>query len=296
MNVATGSLAETMRSWSQLVDRSLDRFLSDSLSCPDRLRQAMRYSVFAGGKRLRPVLVLLGCDACLGSIDAALPAACAVEMVHTYSLIHDDLPAMDDDDLRRGQPSCHRQFDEATAVLAGDALLTLAFEVLADIHPPIIACECVRELARAAGTAGMVGGQIDDLAAMSGPRTLDWLQSLHSRKTGALLTASLRLGGLVAGADQAVMDALTGYGERIGLAFQIADDLLDVQGDAETVGKQVGKDEAAGKLTYPSLLGIGESRQRAGELVAAARECLKPLGPSAALLADLAGYIVERDR
>lgn len=295
MTATTDCLTETMRSWSELVDRSLDRYLDEG-AWPDRLRQAMRYSMFSGGKRLRPILVLLAADACMGALDSAMPAACAVEMVHTYSLIHDDLPAMDDDEMRRGQPTCHRQFDEATAILAGDALLTLAFEVLTDVRPMLAAVECCRFLAQASGAAGMVGGQIDDLNAATGAGTLEWLESLHRRKTGALLSVCLKMGGIIAGADSERQKALMEYGEKIGLAFQIADDLLDVEGDAEKLGKEVRKDDAAGKLTYPGLLGVEESKRRARDLVSSARDSLRPLGPAGSRLVALADYIVERDR
>jgi len=290
------ALGDALAAWSAAVDRDLDRRLGDRLNCPPRLREAMRYSVFAGGKRLRPLLVLLANEACLGAADAAMPAASAVEMVHTYSLIHDDLPAMDDDDLRRGVPTCHKEFDEATAILAGDALLTLAFEAVAEMQPSPVAARCVKELARAAGAAGMVGGQVDDLHADAGPGTLEWLESLHERKTGALLRASLRMGGIAAGANVEQLDALTEYGRQVGLAFQIVDDLLDVEGDAAAVGKGVKKDEAAGKLTYPGLLGVEESRRRAWDLIDAARAALAPFGPAGVQLARLAQYIVERDR
>jgi geranylgeranyl diphosphate synthase, type II len=292
----SNALGDALAAWSAAVDRDLERRLGDRLDCPPRLREAMRYSVFAGGKRLRPLLVLLANEACLGAADAAMPAASAVEMIHTYSLIHDDLPAMDDDDLRRGLPTCHRKFDEATAILAGDALLTLAFEAVSEMQPSPVAARCVKELAKAAGAVGMVGGQVDDLHADAGPGTLEWLESLHERKTGALLRASLRMGGIAAGASLEQLDALTDYGRQIGLAFQIVDDLLDVEGDAVKLGKDVRKDEAAGKLTYPGLLGVEESRRRAWELMDAARAALAPFGPAGVQLARLAQYIVERDR
>lgn len=295
MELAAEPLASTMQSWRESIDRALEGYLGTALECPPRLREAMRYSLFAGGKRLRPLLVLLASDACFGSIDSALPAAAAVEMIHTYSLIHDDLPAMDDDDTRRGKPACHRQFDEATAILAGDALLTCAFGALADVRPAVVAVNCVRELARAAGAAGMVGGQHDDLRAIHGPRSLEWLESLHARKTGALLTASLRIGGFIAGAGPERLQALQAYGEHIGLAFQIVDDVLDVEGSAHKLGKPVRKDREAGKLTYPELLGIAESRRRAEELAALARQDLVALGPSAYRLAALADFIIHRD-
>jgi len=292
----SNALGDALASWSAAVDRDLERRLGDRLHCPPRLREAMRYSIFAGGKRLRPLLVLLANEACLGAADVAMPAASAVEMVHTYSLIHDDLPAMDDDDLRRGLPTCHKKFDEATAILAGDALLTLAFETVAEMQPSPVAARCVKELSKAAGAVGMVGGQVDDLHANAGPGTLEWLESLHERKTGALLRASLRMGGIAAGASADQLEALTEYGRHVGLAFQIIDDLLDVEGDAAALGKGVKKDEAAGKLTYPGLLGVEESRRRAWELVDSARAALAPFGPAGVQLARLAQYIVERDR
>jgi len=227
--------------------------------------------------------------------------------VHAYSLIHDDLPAMDDDDLRRGRATCHKRFDEATAILAGDALLTMAFEVLGHGYLADTAIECVRVLAREAGLAGMVGGQADDLAweTEDGPRRLEELESLHVRKTGALIRASLRLGVLAAGEAalkvpvpsslhlQILFDE---YGRRLGLAFQITDDLLDVEGTADDVGKRVQKDAGRGKLTYPGLLGVAESRRRAERLCREACEVLSPLGPAAHRLAELARYVVERDR
>ena len=247
------------------------------------------------------------------------PAACAVEMIHAYSLIHDDLPAMDDDDLRRGLPTCHKKFGEALAILAGDALQTTAFQVLADGYPPTTAAAACKELARAAGPAGMIGGQVDDMAASgiaasgrretagmshqpahAGRSPVESLEHLHARKTGALIRASLRLGALAAFAPDAapadVMERLDGYGRRLGLAFQITDDLLDVEGSADRTGKRVGKDAGRGKLTYPGLLGAEESRRRAERLCREAREQLEPLGPAAAHLLALASYVLERDR
>jgi geranylgeranyl diphosphate synthase type II len=295
MTTPTEPFSQALKAWGELVDKSLEHYVGPSLLGPDRLADAMRYSLFAGGKRLRPVLVLLACEACGGLADAAIPAACAVEMVHTYSLIHDDLPAMDDDEYRRGQLTCHRKFDEATAILAGDALHTLAFEILADLQPSAIAIRCVRELAAAAGPAGMVGGQIDDLNPPATRVGIEWLSSLHSRKTGALLAASLRMGGIIGGGNDEQLDALLTYGQSIGLAFQIADDVLDVEGDPQRMGKGVQKDNAAGKLTYPNLLGIEESRQKAAEMVEHAIDALATFGSSATMLKLLARYVVERD-
>ena len=225
-----------------------------------------------------------------------MPAACAVELIHAYSLVHDDLPAMDDDDLRRGRPTCHRAFDEATAILVGDALQARAFEILAsEIQPSELATRCCVELARAAGAEGMVGGQADDLSLPSMDGKLDELQSIHRRKTGALLTVSLRLGGLVAGADSNSLQRLTTYGQRLGLAFQIVDDLLDYDGNEALVGKKTGKDLNRGRLTFPGLLGVPESRIRARQLVDEAKQALEPFGERAAGLRQLASFVVARD-
>jgi geranylgeranyl diphosphate synthase type II len=287
-----------------LVDGRLRELVRAGDGCPEALAAAMAYSLLAPGKRLRPALVLLAAEACGAGDAAALPAACAVEMVHTYSLVHDDLPAMDDDDLRRGLPTCHKRFGEALAILAGDALLTLAFEVLAAGCPPATAAACCRELAWAAGAAGMVGGQADDLAmeTRSGAGSLEELEFLHARKTGALFRASLRLGVLAAqgerpgGADPRTLELFDRYGRAFGLAFQITDDLLDVESCSENAGKRVGKDAGRRKLTYPGLLGVAESRQRARRLCQEAQEALAPLGRAGDRLAALAWSIVERDR
>ncbi len=295
------------------IDAHLDASLRPRDGLPAGLLEAMRYSLLAPGKRLRPLLVLLADEACGNPGSDPWPAACAVEMVHVYSLIHDDLPAMDDDDLRRGLPTCHKKFGEAAAILAGDALLTMAFEVLAGAYP----AACCAELARAAGAAGMVGGQMDDLAWERSPapdgRTLADLEHLHRRKTGALIRACVRLGARVnfasqsvdsvgggappnPGPPQGVLERLDRYGHCLGLAFQITDDLLDVEGAAGDVGKRVGKDAARGKLTYPGLLGVAESRRRAHALGEEARACLAPLGPAAARLSELVSFVLTRDR
>lgn len=265
--------------------------------CPPGLAQAMRYSVEAGGKRLRPTLALLAADACGAQAETAMPVACALEMIHTYSLIHDDLPCMDDDDLRRGRPTCHKAFDEATALLAGDALLTLAFETIARDVKPEVAGECVRILAQAAGACGMVGGQMSDLEAEGrSDASLEALEGIHRRKTGALLRASLQLGAAVAAADEPDRRALDRYGKAVGLGFQIVDDLLDVEGDETKLGKRVNKDDKLGKWTYPALMGIAPARARAHELAVEAVEALAPLGERSHWLAELAWRLLERDR
>ncbi len=278
------------------IDRALTEASEFGPGCPAELAEAIRYSLLAPGKRLRPMLVLAAAEACQADREAAMPAACAVEMVHAYSLVHDDLPAMDDDDLRRGRPTCHKKFNEAVAILTGDALLTLAFEILArDVQPPRVAAACCATLAHAAGATSLVGGQADDLAGQFSNGGLAALEAIHRRKTGAMLLASLRLGALVAGASDEQLVALDEYGQRIGLAFQITDDLLDVRGSAAAMGKRVGKDSDRGKLTFPAVLGIDESVRRAGRLVDEACAALEPLAPHAEPLHALAHYILERD-
>ena len=308
--------------WNQLrgrqerVEASLRSILyGHTLDAPGALTDAMAYSLLAPGKRFRPLLAILACEAVGGTMDQALPAACAVEMVHTYSLIHDDLPTMDDDDLRRGLPTCHKKFGEALAILAGDALLTLAFEVLGRSYGPRTAAVSCVELATGAGAAGMVGGQVLDLAAegrigYSGQRepiayhdghhpVLD-LENLHRRKTGALFRSALRFGVYAAqgerprGADPSALADADAYAGAFGLAFQVTDDLLDVESTSEKTGKGVGKDAGRGKLTYPGLLGVDESRRRARELANEAEAAARRLGSK--LLGALARYVVERDR
>ncbi|REJ89347.1 MAG: polyprenyl synthetase family protein [Planctomycetota bacterium] len=298
----TISLNDRLAELQTQVEGHLSACLDLSLDCPPRLREAMAYSLLSGGKRLRPILVLLACEVCEGDLQAAMPAACAIEMVHTYSLIHDDLPSMDDDDLRRGRPTCHRQFDEATAILAGDALLTLAFEVIARrVQPPELAAACCADLAAAAGAEGMVAGQIADLQAESADPTgrenaLAQLEAIHRRKTGRLLSAALILGARIAAAPPETQRRLHNYGDAVGLAFQIADDLLDIRGNAAKMGKNVGKDADHGKLTYPALLGEEASLQRAKSLVNTACHELQPFGARGRTLEALARYVIERDR
>jgi len=283
--------------------------------CPVRLAQAIRYALLAPGKRLRPALVLMAAEACGHSVNdpilAALPGAVAVEMVHAYSLIHDDLPAMDDDDLRRGRATVHIEFDEATAILAGDALLAEAFSHLAQhVTDPVKAVEAVRTLARAAGATRLVGGQADDLAAESGAAKqridqknggqLEHLESIHRRKTGALFAASIDLGAILSGGSpeetlkQRII--LADYARDLGLAFQVVDDLLDFTADASSLGKRAGKDAGRGKLTYPGLLGIDGAREKANQLIESAQKQISVFGRSAWRLSWLATYVLERTR
>ena len=293
------NLSGYLRERAALVDAALDRWLPGEEVLPAVLHRAMRYSVFAGGKRLRPVLILAACEAVGGQPARALPAACAMEMIHTYSLIHDDLPAMDDDDFRRGRPTSHKVFGEANAILAGDALLTEAFRLLADPlanagHDPAVLLRVIETVARCAGSQGMVGGQVVDMEAEGQPIDLATLQYIHTRKTGALFLASIQAGAWLGGGNDRQVAALTRYGETAGLAFQIADDILDIVGDQATLGKDVGSDQARGKATYPALLGLSEARRRAEELRDLALAALEPLGDGAEPLRAIARYIVDR--
>jgi geranylgeranyl pyrophosphate synthase len=287
------TLRDFLREVTARVDAELERLLPPETEEPRAIHRAMRYSVLAGGKRFRPALVLLGSRAAGGSDEAALRPACAVEMVHTYSLIHDDLPAMDDDDLRRGQPSCHRVFGEAQAILAGDALHTLAFEVLGGFPEPARAAAMVQELARACGTRGMVGGQAADLEAEGRAPDVAVVEGIHRRKTGALVVASLRIGAVAAGGDAALLRRVAEYGDRLGTAFQIVDDLLDEEGARADLGKTPGKDRQRGKMTYPAAVGMDASRARAAALAAEAKERARGI-PGEALLRDLADLVVSR--
>jgi geranylgeranyl pyrophosphate synthase len=290
-------------SWVAACQARIEGVLDRVLTLPDpgtaRLREAMRYSVLGAGKRLRPTLVYLTGES-LGAPLARLDApAAAVELIHVYSLVHDDLPAMDDDDLRRGRPTCHRAFDEGTAVLVGDALQALAFAVLADEPMPGTSAESrlemMRVLARAIGTGGMAGGQAVDLAAVGRELTVAEVENMHRRKTGALIQGSVLLGALAAGVTGGrELTALTAFGAEIGLAFQIQDDILDVEGDPAVLGKSTGADAAHAKPTYPSTAGLAAARQRAAALRDAAVAALEPLGARAAPLAELAHYVVNR--
>jgi geranylgeranyl diphosphate synthase type II len=258
----------------------------------------MRYSIMAGGKRLRPNLCLAAAQAVGGSLDAVLPVACALEMIHTYSLIHDDLPAMDDDDLRRGKPTCHVAFDEATAILAGDALLTMAFEVLASMPAgsPELRLKAIRIISEAAGPRGMVQGQMQDMLSEGTALGLAELESLHRLKTGALIEASLAAGALVAGGRSAQVKAVQTYGRSAGLAFQVADDILNVEGDPAVMGKAAGTDKLRRKNSFPGLLGLEKSRQFAQNLVQEAIEALSGFDAKAEALRAIARYIIERKK
>lgn len=309
MFVAGEQFESELTSLRDRVNARLAQYVAHVDDCPSNLRESMAYSLLAGGKRLRPVLVLLACEACGGSIESAMPAACAIEMIHTYSLVHDDLPAMDNDDYRRGRLTNHKVFGDGMAILAGDALLTLAFEVLArDLSPASVAAACCADLASAAGYCGMVGGQVADLeaeksleaggfdSATSNPElNLAKLEGIHRRKTGRLLCSAVTMGARIAQADADALSRLEGFGKHVGLAFQIADDLLDVTGDSAKLGKNVGKDATLGKMTYPGLLGIEASRCKADDLIAKACQLLEPFGSRADKLIHLARFVTKRD-
>lgn len=292
------NLAAIMAERRTLVDAALDRWLPPPTEPPPIIHEAMRYSVFAGGKRLRPMLALFGCEAVGGTPEDAMPGAAALELIHTYSLVHDDLPAMDDDDFRRGRPTCHKVYGEAIAILAGDALLTHAFQVLADQTaagvPAPRRLRMIAEIAAAAGSVGMVGGQTMDIQAEG--KTLDpaTLLTLHSKKTGALLRVSLRVGGLAGGADEAALGHLTRYGERLGLAFQIVDDILDIEGNSAEMGKTAGSDLRKHKATYPAVFGLEASRREATRLLGEARDAVRPFGETGAMLVALADFVGQR--
>ncbi|MEA3207410.1 MAG: geranylgeranyl diphosphate synthase, type [Chthoniobacter sp.] len=280
-----------------LIDRALDGFLPRAGTKPATIHKAMRYSLFAGGKRLRPVLTLAAAEACGGALEQALPAACAVECIHTYSLVHDDLPCMDDDDLRRGRPTSHKVFGEGIAVLAGDALLTIAFEILAQAQPtsrhPMPAL--ISELATASGSKWLIGGQVADLEGEGRKLSGTELKYVHRCKTAALLTASIRLGAMSANATAARLQSLTDFGQALGLAFQVIDDILDVTQTTEKLGKTAGKDVKAIKATYPAVFGLERSRAEARRLTAAARAALAPFGKKGAALQSIADYLLARE-
>jgi len=281
-----------------IVDAALERFLPPEDTPPPTVHRAMRYSVMAGGKRLRPILVIAGAEAVGGTPATVVPAACALELIHTYSLIHDDLPAMDDDDYRRGRLTNHKVFGEAIAILAGDALLTLAFRLVADntalVNDARVLRDVVAELADAAGTSGMVGGQVVDIESEGKAITAETLEYIHRHKTAALIRASLRVGALLAGGDGKAVAAIGEAGSDLGLAFQIVDDILDVEGSLEELGKTAGSDERKQKATYPALHGLEASRRQAKMLIERAKQRLGGFGARAVPLQALADYVVER--
>ena len=305
---APATFSDFVRDRRAAVDAALDRLLPAPPACPRLLADAMRYTVFAGGKRLRPLVTLAAADSVApdgaADVGAVLPAACAVELIHAYSLVHDDLPAMDDDTLRRGQPTAHVVYGEGVAILAGDALLTEAFRILARSEEGDTAdlrsrrLRTLERIAAAAGAAGMVGGQVIDLAATGATSSAfdaERLRAMHARKTGALIRAAAIAGALMGGASDAATEAVDGYAEHLGLAFQIVDDILDVEGAPHEIGKTAGKDADAGKPTYPALFGIDESRRIAARSIAAAKGALEAASITGRL-SDIADWVLDRTR
>ncbi|MGV3771655.1 MAG: polyprenyl synthetase family protein [Verrucomicrobiales bacterium] len=289
-------LSEYLKESTTLVNQGLDQFLPPAKTKPSTIHTAMRYSLFAGGKRLRPALCLAAAAACGGDVVEALPMACAVECIHTYSLIHDDLPAMDDDDLRRGRPTNHKVYGEGIAILAGDALLTQAFEILAQAAPvkryPMHTM--ILELSRASGSLQLIAGQVADLEGEGKKLSEKELRYIHERKTSALLCCSARLGGMSANCTPAQLEALTDFGYHVGLAFQVIDDILDVTQTSEQLGKTAGKDVAAQKATYPSIVGLEKSKKIAAQLTQKAFEAIKPFKSRGVALEALAKYLLDR--
>ena len=291
------TLAEYVAGKQRAVDAALDRWAPPETAAPSTIHKAMRYSLFAGGKRIRPVLCIAAAEAVADFAPGVEDVACALELVHTYSLIHDDLPALDNDDLRRGRPTCHKVFGDAMAILAGDALLTLAFRALSQLSgAPDRKIRLVEELAIAAGTVdGMIGGQVEDIEGEGKRPTALLLEAIHHAKTGALLRASLRMGAIHAGAGEDQLQALSDFGTHVGLAFQIVDDLLDVEESSETLGKTAGKDAAQKKITFPAVYGVERSHQMAEEERLQADLALRPFDDRAGRLRELAAYIVRRN-
>jgi geranylgeranyl diphosphate synthase type II len=297
-----------LRDKKEVVDASLEKYLArlpesaGKAESPRSLHMAVRHSLFSGGKRIRPILSIAAFEAAGGKGDGILPFACALEMIHTYSLIHDDLPAIDNDDYRRGQPTCHKLFGEAIGILAGDALLTEAFKLLTNrkLHGGLfrnegLILEIIHEVAQAAGISGMIGGQVVDIESEGKEIDFPTLQYIHTHKTGALILASVRVGVKLGSVNEETLEAFTHYGEDIGLAFQIVDDILNIEGEAVLLGKKTGSDLFRRKATYPSLLGLEESKRRASELVESAIEALDPFGPEADPLREIAHFIVSRE-
>ncbi len=298
MTAEKSSLKTYLQEKADMVEEGLEQYLHDE-NIPEPLKEAVRYSLFAGGKRIRPIILLATMEAFGEECRRGLPAACAVEMLHTYSLIHDDLPAMDDDDMRRGKPSNHKVFGEAIAILAGDGLLTHAFETLSELmemgFPPEKVVCLIRELSQYAGIRGMVGGQAADLLGENRRLSLEELQFIHRHKTGDMIVFCLRAGAILSDVDDKKLEAITRFGHQIGLAFQIHDDILDVVGETEKLGKKAGSDEAKNKSTYPAMIGLDRSREKLSLLIAEANESLRQAGLENSRLAEIADYIITRN-
>jgi len=291
------NLTAYLKTRQKQIDRALDRFLPKENAPPPTIHKAMRYSLFAGGKRLRPILCLAAAEGCKGKVAEALPLACAMECIHTYSLVHDDLPSMDNDDFRRGRATCHKVFGDGIAVLAGDALLTVAFEIATRAKPTrrYSMSEILREISTAAGSQKLIAGQVADLEAEGKKVSPSELSYIHENKTAAMITTSVRLGAMSANADANRLRAMTKFGHALGLAFQVIDDILDVTQTSEKLGKSAGKDVAAQKATYPAVIGLEASRAEARRLTRASQNALKIFGKEAELLRELANYLLARE-
>lgn len=290
------ALDDYLREKKRIVEEALDNLLPTADEYPEIIHRAMRYSMFTGGKRIRPVLAIAGYEACEGAdLESFLPVACSLELIHTFSFIHDDLPCMDDDDYRRGAPTSHLVFGEAIALLAGDALFNLAYQLILDTKfDGMTKIEVMKEMSSSLGTQGVIGGQVVDIISEGESPTEDKLQFIHSKKTGRLIRASLKIGGICAHASSERISWLVEAGEKLGLAFQIIDDLLDIEGDFEIVGKKGGKDFLHGKLTYPSLHGVDQSRQIAQELCGEAKNIFERFGSRGEILSSLTDFVVKR--
>jgi geranylgeranyl diphosphate synthase type II len=292
------SFKQYLENQQKKIDKTLREILPPLNTFPEKLHEAMYYPLFAGGKRLRPILMTASCDAVGGESDRYLPVACAIELIHTYSLVHDDLPSMDNDDYRRGQLTAHKKFGEAVAILAGDALLTEAFYIMASFSDdPALFCRMIEELSLAAGSRGMVGGQVFDLA-LEGKEevTVDMLEKLHRHKTGALMTASVSIGAMAGKATKQQFESLKVYGQKVGLAFQVTDDILDIEGNQAELGKSVGKDRAAFKKTFPDVIGLAEAKKIQKALIESALESLALFDDRADPLREIARYCIERKK
>jgi geranylgeranyl diphosphate synthase type II len=282
----------------ELIDKRLDKLLPADTEYPAIIHQAMRYSIFAGGKRIRPILTLAACQAVKKEKALVLDSGCAMELIHTYSLIHDDLPAMDDDDFRRGKPTSHKKFGEAIAILAGDALLTVGFQILSHAllksHINSKGLEIIYEVAQAIGSKGLIGGQVMDLMSEGKQIDLDTISYIHRSKTASLIAICVKIGGVLANAQEDELERLNKYGEKIGLAFQIVDDILDIEGSTDKLGKTAGKDQKSLKATFPGVIGLAESKQKASGLIRNAINYVEPLGDSALPLIEIARFILKR--
>lgn len=291
---------EQLKNKAALVEKALDTYLPPADTYPPVIHEAMRYSIMAGGKRLRPVLTISAAEILGKDPGPVMPAACAIELIHTYSLVHDDLPAMDNDDYRRGKPTSHKVYGEAVAILVGDALLTLAFELLARTSEecgvsPEKVLRVISEISHACGTGGLIGGQVVDILCENKPITPEELEYIHTHKTGALYRAAVRTGAILSGASEEEIKLLTEYADNLGLAFQIIDDILDVEGDAQKLGKPTGSDQKNMKATYPSLYGIAAAREKARDIAMQAEKTLEPFGDRAQFMRDLLYFIISRD-